>query len=99
MMEFATLKTENLRLVVVKALAEDAGYEHNETVLHSIVDQFGHNISRDRLRTELAWLAEQGLIALRDVAGYQVARLTGRGVDVAEGNVIVPGVQRPRPRG
>lgn len=99
MMDFAEMKTENLRLVVVTALSQDAGYEHNETVLHSIVDQFGHNVSRDRLRTELAWLAEQGLVSLREVAGYQVARLTGRGVDVAEGNVIVPGVQRPRPRG
>lgn len=99
MSQFAELVTTDIRLVILRALAEDQGYSHNESVLQSVLEVFGHNCSRDRIRTELAWLAEQGLVTLRDAAGYLVATLTGRGGDVAEGRVIVPGVKRPRPRG
>lgn len=99
MMTFAELLTEDMRLVVLKALAEDAGYEHNENILQTILDQFGHRISRDRLRTELAWLEEQGLVQVREVMDCRIAALTGRGADVAAGAATIPGVKRPRPRG
>nr|WP_231111647.1 hypothetical protein [Vibrio mimicus] len=42
------------------------------------------------------WLQEQGLVSLRDVGDCQIARLTGRGEDVATGQAVVPGVKRPR---
>lgn len=97
-MSFAEVVTADIRLVMLRALAEDTGYSHNESVLQSVLEVFGHCISRDRIRTELSWLAEQGLVTLRDAAGYLVATLTGRGGDVAAGRVTVPGVKRPRPR-
>jgi Fe2+ or Zn2+ uptake regulation protein len=97
-MSFAEVVTADIRLVMLRALAEDTGYSHNESVLQSVLEVFGHGISRDRIRTELSWLAEQGLVTLRDAAGYLVATLTGRGGDVAAGRVTVPGVKRPRPR-
>lgn len=98
-MSYAELIAADIRLVILRALAEDTGYSHNESVLQSVLEVFGHSISRDRIRTELNWLAEQGLVTLRDAAGYLVATLTGRGADVAAGRVTVPGVKRPRPRG
>ena len=45
-------------------------------------------ISADRLRTELAWLSEQGLVLHENGA----ALLTERGRDVAEERTTVPGV-------
>ena len=96
---YAEVITSDIRLVILRALAEDVGYSHNESVLQSILEQFGHVVSRDRVRNELAWLAEQGLIGIRDSAGYMVATLTGRGADVAAGRATVPGVKRPGPRG
>lgn len=96
-MKFADLVTADLRLVVLLSLAQDTGYAHNEYVLKEMLAQLGHSVSRDKLRTELNWLDEQGLIDLQDVAGTTVAKLTGRGKDVAEGAVIVPGVKRPEP--
>ena len=59
---------------------------------------FGHRLSRDKVRTQLSWLQEQGLVTLVDRAGCQIATLTTRGLDVATGNTTVPGVKRPRPR-
>ncbi len=95
-MSFEDLLIQDQRLVILRSLNEMAGYEANESILDSCLDTYGHKISRDQVRTHLAWLKEQGLISLRDVSGYQVATLTGRGEDVATGQAKVPGVKRPR---
>ncbi len=96
---FAELLAADIRLVILRALQEDPGYSHNESVLHGVLGALGHNVGRDRVRTELAWLAEQGLVATEHVCGVTVATLTQRGADVALGHAHVPGVKRPGPRG
>lgn len=96
-MAFEDLLVASIRLTILKALEQDCGFSHNESILHSIVVEFGHKCGRDKIRTELAWLKEQGLVTLKDVSGLFVATITDRGVDAATGNVTVPGVQRPRP--
>lgn len=88
---------EDRRLVVLRILNEMPGYEANDSVLDNSLDAYGHKVSRDLVRTEMHWLQEQGLITLRDVAGTQVAKITQRGIDVAEGQARHPGVKRPRP--
>ena len=95
--EFAKLVQADMRLVVLRVLAEDADYSHNEYVLREALRVCGHSVSQDRLHTELAWLGEQGLIALTDTVGVKVAKLTARGLDVARGAAVVPGVKRPEP--
>jgi len=98
-MNYKDLIIEDIRLVILRCLEEDAGYALNESVLASIMPVFGHHISRDSIRTELQWLAEQGLVTVEDVMSVSVASITKRGVDVARGTAIVPGVKRPGPRG
>jgi hypothetical protein len=97
-MEFAELLTSDIRLVILRALAQDLGYSHNDSILHAIVKKFGHNVSRDVIRTQLVWLKEQCLVELEQVGDTYVATVTQRGVDVAEGSATVPGVKRPGPR-
>ena len=97
MSNFAKLIQEDIRLTVLRVLAEDADYSHNEYVLRSALESVGHNISHDKLHTELAWLDEQGLISVADTVGVTVAKLTARGLDVAKGATVVPGVKRPGP--
>jgi len=98
-MTFAELLPSDSRALVLRSLAQDSDYAHNEYVLKQMMGQLGHKVSSDKLRTELAWLKEQGLVELQDVAGTMVVKLTGRGKDVAEGATVVPGVHRPEPRG
>lgn len=86
------------RLVILRSLVE-CGDSANESILQDCVKAYGHRVSRDAVRTHLAWLAEQGLVNLVDVAGCYVATVTGRGADVADGLAVVPGVKKPRPRG
>ncbi|PLY02758.1 MAG: hypothetical protein C0622_05260 [Desulfuromonas sp.] len=98
-MSISTLLTEDRRLVILRALAEDAGYSHNESVLQSILAAFGHSVSRDVVKTQINWLAEQGLVTVDTVGNYLIAKLTTRGADVAAGHATVPGVKRPGPKG
>ncbi|MCB1909974.1 MAG: hypothetical protein KDH15_21645 [Rhodocyclaceae bacterium] len=57
------------------------------------LDLIGYPVSSDRLRTDLAWCQEQGLLGTTD----DLATLTERGVDVACGRARLPGVACPPP--
>ena len=54
-------------------------------------------MSADRVRTDLAWLGEQGLLVCEDVGGVTLATLQETGADVVAGTQIIPGVRKPRP--
>ena len=96
-MSYADLVTKDMRLTILRVLSQDPDYSHNEFVLQRILPRFGHEVSGDRLRSELSWLAEQGLVSTSATDEVWVAKLTRRGADVAAGRAIVPGVQRPEP--
>lgn len=97
-MNFETFQTEDRRLVILKALAAAAQYRANAYLLRSFCDQVGHTCSSDRLAADLAWLSEAGLITTdHPRADVQVATLTARGLDVADGRAEHPGVKRPMP--
>jgi repressor of nif and glnA expression len=98
MLSFNQLKTEDMRLVMLRSINDD-GDSLNESMLQDVLSLYGHNVSRDRVRTEMRWLEEQGLVAIADVAGILVAQLTGRGMDIASGKATIDGVKRPRPKG
>lgn len=91
------VQTSDLRLVTLRLLTDSSGYRANESLLTALLGQWGHVVSRDRLRGELAWLAEQGLVSLDEIGGVMIATLTGRGHDAATGAATVPGVRRPSP--
>lgn len=86
---------QDIRLVILRLLAEMTGYRANSSVLTMALDTFGHALSRDQVKTELNWLAEQGVLTLDDVGPVMVATLTERGQDIAAGRARVPGIKRP----
>jgi Fe2+ or Zn2+ uptake regulation protein len=95
-MSFKNHLLEDMRLVVLRTLSEMSSYRLNSSVLHSFITRYGHSFSRDQLRTELHWLAEQGLIVIEEnIENVLVVKLTERGADVASGLVITHGVKRP----
>lgn len=95
-MAMQNIINEHQRLVVLRLLGEEPGFVLNESILQDGLNAYGLTISRDSLRTQLAWLAEQGLLQLETVGPVQTARITGRGQDVAAGRALVPGIKRPR---
>lgn len=94
-MTLRALLNEDQRLVLLRSLLECGG-DANESVLQTCLDTYGHRVSRDAVRGHLAWLDEMGLVSVREVAGCMVATVAGRGQEVAEGRMQVPGVKKPR---
>ncbi|OIO75438.1 MAG: hypothetical protein COS35_06560 [Zetaproteobacteria bacterium CG02_land_8_20_14_3_00_50_9] len=96
-MGLAEHKREDRRLLILKALASENDYAISDMVIRSMLREYGHSESADTIRTDIAWLDEQGLVTSERVGVATVAIITDRGLDVANGHSIVPGVRRPRP--
>jgi hypothetical protein len=93
---FAEHMNKDQRLVLLRLLTDVGGYRSNSSVLWGCMDQLGHVISRDQVKTHLHWLAEQQLVSITEpVPNVLVATLTERGHDVATGRATVFGVARP----
>jgi hypothetical protein len=95
-MALKEIMSEHQRLVILRLLGEVPGFDLNESILQDGLNAYGLDISRDGLLTQLAWLAEQGMLTLSKVGGTQKAVLTARGEDVSVGRAVVPGIKRPR---
>jgi len=98
-MSYRDILDENQRLCILLALEEMPVYQANDSILHTVLERYGHSLSRDQVRTHISWLQEQGLLTVDMVSRTQVATLTGRGIDVARGRAFLPGVKRPEPKG
>lgn len=94
---FSELKDEDRRLVLLLLLHKSDAYSANAYLLQDALPGFGHNASLDRVKADLAWLAEQSLLETRDIGGVLIATLHARGVDVALGRATCPGIKRPLP--
>lgn len=100
-MALSQLLVADRRLCILRFLSEDRDYTLNESLIQDVLDLVGHAVTRDLIRTDLAWLKEQGLVTIRhEMPGTKellVATLTERGGDVATGRASVPGIKRPGP--
>ena len=94
-MSFADYLRKDVRLVVLRILTEMPSYRANSSVLTNMLDQFGHAVTRDLVKTELRWLAELGAIDVNEVGSVLVATLTERGQAVATGRARIDGINRP----
>lgn len=97
MSKFAKLVVEDRRLAILSILEDSPEYRANLYLIQRVLAGVGHSTSLDTINTDLAWLAEQGLLALETVGGVGIPQLLSRGLDVACGRAIVPGVARPMP--
>jgi hypothetical protein len=97
-MDYNDHHTQHLRITLLRLLEGQAAYKANSSLLSDGADAMGLTVTRDRVKTELAWLGEQGLVRAETLEnGLVVATLTERGLDVASGRVRVPGVKAPAP--
>jgi Fe2+ or Zn2+ uptake regulation protein len=97
-MSFEQTLQEHLRITILRLLLEDPDYTLNESLITDLTEDYGFTPSRDKVRTQLAWLKEQGLVAYDDDPKIIIAELTERGGDAARGRVTVPGIKRPSAR-
>jgi hypothetical protein len=97
---YAEFLREERRLVLLRLLAELPEYRANSSTLYAGLDAMAVPATRDDVKTDLAWLAEQDLVTTVPIDGLPlvIATITVRGLDVAAGKAVVPGVKRPGPR-
>lgn len=86
---------EHQRICILRMLDQVPDYSMNESMIADELGRWALACSRDQLKSLLAWLAEQGLITCEPIGHSQIARITQRGQDVANGLALVPGVKRP----
>lgn len=96
-MSYAEFNAKDQRLVVLRTLAEDSDYRVNSSILQQVLGRFGHSVGRAHVHGVLAWLEDKALVTVERIESVQVAKLTQRGLDVAQGREIEPGVKRPGP--
>lgn len=95
-MSYSDYLRKDVRLVLLRTLSEMPSYRANSSVLATMLDRWGHTVTRDQVKTELRWLDEQGLLSLDEAGSVLVATLSERGQDVSEGRAIMDGIARPR---
>jgi hypothetical protein len=91
------VEMEMRRLRVLTHLAGVEGYEASAPLLLFECRRQGVRSSSDQTASCLSWLAEMGLVTLRETDATTVARITSRGREAAQGLVRVPGVLPPDP--
>lgn len=99
MSDYLETLREHARIAILRMLEEAPKYTSNVAMITALLQDFGIGFTRDQVAGEGAWLEEQGLVTRTELAsGLLVITATQRGLDVAQGIVRHPGVQRPGPK-
>lgn len=94
-MKFNEFIAKEQRLAILILLLQSNSYRTNSSLAYSFLDQQALALSDDKLKTELTWLEEQGLVSLERLESVYIITLTKRGADVAKGLAFNDGVSRP----
>lgn len=95
MTEFEKQLQADRRLCILRLLAESGG-RANDSVLRGGLEALGHvKLSREKVRADLRFLIDTGCLRDEFFGDVQVVDITKRGVEVAEGRVVVEGIKRP----
>ncbi|TIX69571.1 MAG: hypothetical protein E5V21_27835, partial [Mesorhizobium sp.] len=84
MTDFDAYLTYDARLIVLRELNRQTDGRLNEVLLTKTLDTFGHNRSREWVRTQLRKLAELGAVKVTEVGSVMVAAITRSGIDHVE---------------
>jgi len=95
-MNLTQTKNEVRRRMVLKALAESPDYMMSDELLRQLYAAGNFQVAQ--VGADLSWLADAELIVLKEISdmgeSVRLARLTPRGLDVAQSRAVVPGVAK-----
>lgn len=96
-MSYTSFEAQFRRRDILLTLAQSGDYTCNSALLRTMLRGRGYSVSTDQLQADIAWLVEQNLVKSRDLGGLALVTALARGVDVATGDAIVPGIARLEP--
>lgn len=86
----------NVRLIILKALAEQVNSSLNDALLQAVLETFGHTRTREYVRNQLAWLESEAGAVKTTIAGTAtIATLAQAGLDHVERRRVLVGIDRP----
>lgn len=88
---------EEARLIILRALDEQADRRLNSELLRLALESFGITKTREWVHEELRWLADLGAVAVVEAGTVRVASLTSKGADHVARRIVIEGVKRPSP--
>jgi len=95
MTDFNEHLARDARLVILRELAKQTDNRLNESLLHMVLETFGHRRSREWVRQQLRFLAEMNAISVSEAGTVLVAELRRAGLEHVERRSILEGVNRP----
>lgn len=93
--DFSRHMEEDARLIILKELVAQENYTLSDTILQKVVEAFGHNRSRDWVRTQLRKMAELNAVTLQEVGSIVLATITEAGQDHVLRRCRIEGIARP----
>ena len=101
-MSWSEFSAKTRRLAILQILERQPRYAANDGVLAEGLAALGHSAGLERTQSDLAWLEEHKLVTLEHLSDEEhavvIATLMDRGIDVARGDSLHPGVARSRRR-
>ena len=94
-MNYLHFRIEGMRRMALVVLSLSPDYRATLTTLRDALSAAGFSPSADVLRTQVAWLAEQGAVTVAEEGPNLSIALTERGEDIAAGHASVPGIAVP----
>lgn len=99
-MSLAEIQAEHRRIAILRMLAEQPDYRSNASVLADALPLVARiSATRSQVLADVVYL--ESIEAVRQEAlgnGVVGVELTDRGLDAAQGRIVLPGVKRPSPR-
>jgi hypothetical protein len=90
---------EEARLVILKALAGQTNGRLNESMIQTELELFAVNRSREYIRTQLRWLAQEArAVILTQVRGVMIAELSEQGANHLSRKFPIDGIKPPSRR-
>jgi len=87
---------QNVRLIILKALAMETNASLNDSLLERELEVFGYKRTREYLRNQMRWLeTEAGAVRISAAGTALIATLTRTGRDHVERRLVLEGIQRP----
>lgn len=95
--DYVDHKAENGRLVILQTLQKQLDGRLNSLLIARELQLWGHDYSREAVRTQLNRLAELGAVHLTDLSSHVVvAELTEAGDEHLRRQRVIAGIERPR---
>jgi repressor of nif and glnA expression len=97
MVSFEEYSARDARLIILRGLSTETDGTLNETLLTMLLRTFGHNRSRDYVRTQIRKMEELGAVTVTEAGSVLIPSITRAGLDHVERRSIVEGIARPSP--